>query len=159
MRLTDHNTIGIKRQLKPNSSPPHPNNKTEIKQLGVIHTTLGRTWTVEQDTPDQSTDREDASRLGMTATYSDVTNLVTPGPITTDGLHRRCAVARPLIEAPHTPSASQMKYWITNSPRGSSPSILNHTTEQPIPQYGSRILCSTSIWPEETISTPSNTSH
>ena len=35
--------------------------------------TIGRTWTVEQDTPDQSTDHEDATRLGMMATYSDVT--------------------------------------------------------------------------------------
>ena len=59
MRLTDHNAVGIKRQLKPNSSPPHPNEKIEITQLGVIHTTLGRTWTVEQNIPDRSTDHED----------------------------------------------------------------------------------------------------
>ena len=59
MRLTDHNAVEIKRQLKPNNSPPHPNKKTEIKQLRVIHTTLGRTWTVEKNIPDRSMYRED----------------------------------------------------------------------------------------------------
>ena len=71
--------------------------------------TLGRTWTVEQSIPDQSTDREDASRLGMMATYSDVTNLVTPGLKTADGLHRSYVAMRPDIEAPHTLFASLTK--------------------------------------------------
>ena len=109
VRRTDHPAVGIKRQLRPNNSPPHRLVKTETKQLGTIHTTFGRTWIVGQDTPDQSTDREDAFRLATTATYSDVTNLVTPGPITAGGLHRRCAATRPDIEAPHTLSASPMK--------------------------------------------------
>ena len=93
------------------------------------------------------------------ATYSDVINLTTPGPNITDGLHQSYATMRLDIGVPHTLSASQMKYWIMNSPRGSNPSILNHTTAQPIPQYGSRILFSISIWLEEMTSTPSNTSH
>ena len=109
MRQVADNSVRIKRQLKPNTRPPHLAVKAEIKQLGVIHMTFGRTWTVEQDTPDQSTDREDASRLGMTATYSDVTNLVTPGPKTADGLHRSYVAMRPDIEAPHTLFASLMK--------------------------------------------------
>ena len=82
MRLTDHHVVGIKRQLKPNTSPDYPAVKAGIDQLGTIHTTFGRNWTVEQDTPDQSTYREDASLLWTTATYSDVTNLITPGPKT-----------------------------------------------------------------------------
>ena len=94
-RLTDHNAVGIKRQLKPNSSPPHPNEKIEIKQLGVIHTTLGRTWTVEQDIPDRSTDRENVPRHATMAIYSDVTNLVTPEPKTADGFHRSYVAMRP----------------------------------------------------------------
>ena len=49
-RLTNHYAFGIKRQLKPNSSPPHSKEKTKKKQLEVIHTTLGRTWMVEHDT-------------------------------------------------------------------------------------------------------------
>ena len=96
VRRTDHPAVGIKRQLRLNNSPPHRLAKTETEQLGTIHTNFGRTWTVEQDTPDQSTDRKDASLLGMIATYSDVTNLITPGPITTDGLRRRCTVSGPL---------------------------------------------------------------
>ena len=93
------------------------------------------------------------------ATYSDVTKLTTSELNAADGLHQSSAAMRPAIEAPHTLSASQMKYWITNSPRGSSMSTLNHTTAQPIPQYGSRISFSISIWLEEMTSTPSNTSH
>ena len=59
MRLTDHHVVGTKRQLKPNTRPPHLAVKTEIKQLGVIHMTFGRTWIVEQDILDRSTDPED----------------------------------------------------------------------------------------------------
>jgi len=88
-----------------------------------------------------------------------VTNLTTPGPNAADGLHQSYAAMRPDTEVPHTLSASQIKYWITNSPRDSSPSISNHTTAQPILQYGSRISFSISIWLEETTSTPLNTSH
>ena len=121
--------------------------------------TFGRNWTGEQDTPDQSMDRGDAFRLATTATYSDVTNLTTPGLNAADGLHQSYATTRPDLEAPHTLSASQMKYWITNSPRGSSLSTLNHTTAQPILQYGSRIFFSISTWPAEMNFMPSNTSH
>ena len=153
-RPTGHPAVGIKRQLRPNSSLPHRPVKIEMEEFGVTRTTSGRPWTVGQDIQDRSTDREDVPRGTKTATYSDVTNLTTPGPNAADGLHQSYATMRPDIEAPHTLSASQMKYWIMNSPRGSSPSILNHTTEQPIPQYGSRISFSTYIWLEETTSTP-----
>ena len=158
-RLTGHHAVGIKRQLRPNSSLPHRPIKIEMEGFGVTRTTSDRPWTVEQDIQDRSTDRVDMPRGTTTATYSDVTNLTTPGPNAADGLHQSYAVRRPDIEAPHTLSASQMKYWIMNSPRGSSLSISNHTTAQPILQYGSRISFSTSTWPEETTSMPSNTSH
>ena len=71
--------------------------------------TFGRTWTVEQDIPDRSTDREDVPRHAMTAIYSDVTSLVTPGPKTADGLHRSYIAMWPKIEAPHTLCAPQTK--------------------------------------------------
>ena len=158
-RPTGHPATGIKRQLRPNSSLPHRPVKIETKEFGVTRTTSDRHWTAEQDIQDRSTDREDVPRGTKMATYSDMTNLTTPGPNAADGLHQSYATTWPDIEAPHTLSASQMKYWITNSPRGSSPSISNHMTEQPIPQCGSKILFSTSIWPEETTSTPSSTSH
>ena len=61
VRRTDYPAIGIKRQLRPNNSPPHHLAKTGTKQLRTVHTTFGRSWTVEQNTPDQSTEREDAS--------------------------------------------------------------------------------------------------
>ena len=109
MRLTDHHAVGIKRQLKPITSPPHLAVKAETKQLGVIHMTFGRTWTVEQETPDRSTDREDVPQHVTTAIYSDVTNLVTPGPTTADRLHRSYVARRPDIEVPHTLFASLMK--------------------------------------------------
>ena len=109
MRLTDHHVVGTKRQLKPNTSPPYLTVKAEIKQLGVIHMTFGRTWTVEQDIPYQSTDHEDVPRHATTATYSDVTNLVTPGPKTADGLHWSYVVMQPDIGAPHTLFASLTK--------------------------------------------------
>ena len=109
MRLTDHHVVGTKRQLKPNTSPPHLTIKAEIKQPGVIHMTFDKTWTVEQDIPDRSTDREDVPRHVTTATYSDVTNLVTSGPKTVDGLHRSYVAMWPDIEAPHTHFASLTK--------------------------------------------------
>ena len=115
VRQTDHPTVEIQRQIRPNNSTPHRLAKIGTEQFGTIHTAFGRIWIVEQDTPAQFMDHQDASQLRMTATYSDVTNLVTPGPITTDGLHQRCAVTQPDIEAPHTLSASQMKYWTMNS--------------------------------------------
>ena len=71
--------------------------------------TFGRTWIVEQDILDRSTDREDAPRHAKTAIYSDVTSLVTPGPKTADGLHQSYVMMRPDIEAPHTLFASLTK--------------------------------------------------
>ena len=108
-RPTDRHAVGIKRQLKPNTRPPHLAVKAGIKQLGVTHMTFDRTWIVEQDIQDLSMDREDVHRHATTATYSDVTNLVTPGPKTADGLHRSYVAMRPDIEAPHTLSASLTK--------------------------------------------------
>ena len=87
MRQVDHNLVWIKRQLKTNTRPPHLAIKARIKQLGVVHTTFDRTGIVEQDTQDRSTDREDVPRHATTATYSDATNLATPGPKTANGLH------------------------------------------------------------------------
>ena len=109
MRQADHNLVWIKRQLKPSTILPHLAVKARIKQLRVVHTTFDGTWTVEQDTQDRSTDHEDVPRHAMTATYSDVTNLTTPGLKTANGLHRRYAVVWPNIEAPHTLFASQTK--------------------------------------------------
>ena len=77
--------------------------------IGVIHMTFGRTWTVEQDIPDRSTDREDVPRHVTTAIYSDVTSLATPGPKTADELHRSYVMKWPDMEAPHTVFASLMK--------------------------------------------------
>ena len=54
-------------------------------------------------------DREDVPRHVMMATYSGVTNLVTPEPITADELHRSYGAMRPDIEAPHTLFASLTK--------------------------------------------------
>ena len=100
--------VGIERQFKPNSPPRH-HGKIETKQFGVIHTTSGRPWIVEQDIPDRFTDHEDVPQHVMMATYSDVTNLVTPEPTTTDGLHRSYVATQLDIEAPHTLFASLMK--------------------------------------------------
>ena len=71
--------------------------------------TFGRTWTIEQDIPDRSSDRVDMPRHVTMAIYSDVTNLVTPGPKTADGLHQSYVAMWPNIEAPHTLFASQTK--------------------------------------------------
>ena len=43
MRLTNHHVAGIKRHLEPNTSPSYLTVKEEIKRLGVIHMTCGRT--------------------------------------------------------------------------------------------------------------------
>ena len=109
VRRTDHHAVGTKRQLWPNSSPPHRHVKTEAKQLGIIHTTFGRTWTVEQDTPDQSTDREDVLRRATMATHLDVINPITPGPNAADGLHQSYVAVWPIIGAPRTLFASLTK--------------------------------------------------
>ena len=158
-RPTGHPAVGIKRKLRPNSRPPHHPIKIRAEESGVICTTSDRPWIVEQDTQDRSMDREGVPRGTTTATYSDVINPTMPGPNAADGLHQSYAATRPDTEVPHTLSASRTRYWITNSSRVSSPSISNHMTAQPIPQYGSRISSSTSTWPEETTSTPSNISH
>ena len=71
--------------------------------------TFGRICTVEQDIPDRSTDRAGVPRHATTAIYSDVTNLVAPGPKTADGLYLNYVVTWPNIEAPHTHSASLTK--------------------------------------------------
>ena len=109
MRLIDHHAAGIKRHLKPNTNPSYLTIKVEIKQLGDTHMTYYRTWTVEQDMQDRSTDREDMRRHATVATYSDVVNLATPGPKTAKGLHRRYVAVWPNIEALHTLFASQTK--------------------------------------------------
>ena len=109
MRLTDHNVVRIKRQLKPNTGPPHLSVQARIKQLGDVHTSVNGTWTVEQDTQDRSMDRGDVLGHATTATYSDVTNLATPEPKTTNRLHRRYVAVWPTIKAPHTLFASQTK--------------------------------------------------
>ena len=106
MRQVDNNLVRIKRQLKPNTKPPHLTVKARIKQLRVVHTTFDMTWTVEQGTQDRSMNREDVPRHATTATYSDVTSIATPGPKTTNGLHQRYIAVWPNIEAPHTLFAS-----------------------------------------------------
>ena len=71
--------------------------------------TSDRTWKIEPDRPDQSTDREDVPGHATMATYSDVTNLVMCGLKTADGLHQSYVAIRPDIEAPHTLIASLMR--------------------------------------------------
>ena len=109
MGLTDYHVVGIKRQLKPNTSPSRLIIKAKIKQLVVTHMTSGRTWTVEQDIPDRSTDGEGVPRHATTTIYSDVTSLITPGPKAADGLHLSYVAMWPDIEAPHTLFASLTK--------------------------------------------------
>ena len=121
MRVTDHHAVGTKRQITPNTSPPHLTVKAEIKRFKVIHMTFGGTWKVEQDILDRSTDREDAPRHATTAIYSDVTSLVMSGPRTVDGLHQSYIAMRPDIEAPHTLFASLTKSWNMNFQKGSNP--------------------------------------
>ena len=89
-RQTDHPAVGTQRQTRANCSPPHHPAKIGTEESGVICTTFDKLWTVEQDTQDRSTDREDVPRQATTATYSDVTNLATPGPKTADELHPSC---------------------------------------------------------------------
>ena len=109
MRLIGHRAVGIKWQLETKTRLSHLAVKAGIRQLGAIHMTFVKTWTVEQDIQDRSMNREDMPRHATTAIYSDVTNLVTPGPKTADGLHQSYVVVRPDIEAPHTLFASLTK--------------------------------------------------
>ena len=88
----------IKRQLKPNTSPPHLTVKAEIKQLGDIHMTCYRTWTVEQVRTDRSMDHGDATQH--------MTRIVTPDTLTNPTGPN---TMKPGIEAPHIPYASLMK--------------------------------------------------
>ena len=109
MRQVTGNSVWIKRQLKPNTRPPHLAVKATITQLTIVQTTCSGTWTVEQDMQDRSTDRKGMPRHATTATYSDVTNLATPEPKTANGLLRSYVAVWPNIEAPHTRFASPMK--------------------------------------------------
>jgi hypothetical protein len=109
MRLTDHHVAGTKRQLKPNTSPYSLAAKAETQQPGAIHMTCGRTWTIEQVSPDQFTDRGGMPRRAMTAIKPDMTHITAPVPKTADELNPNYVATWPDIEAPHTPSASLMK--------------------------------------------------
>ena len=102
MRQVVDNSVRIKRQLKPNTRPPHLAVKARITQLTVVQTTFSGTWTVEQDTQDRSTDREGMPGHATMATYPDVTNPDTPEPKTANGLLRSYVVVWPNIEAPYT---------------------------------------------------------
>ena len=109
MRLIGHRAVGIKRQPELKTRLSHLAVKAGIRQLRAIHMTFVKTSTVEQDIQDRSTDREDVPRHAMTATYSDVTNLATPGPKTANGLRRRYVAVWPNTEALHTLFALQTK--------------------------------------------------
>ena len=109
VRRTDHPAVGIKRQLRPNSSLPNRPAKIKTEEFGVTRMTTGRPWTVEKDIQDRSMDREDVPQGTKTATYSDVTNLTTPGPSAADGLYPSYAATRLGTEVPHTLSASRIK--------------------------------------------------
>ena len=61
VRLTDHHTVGIKLQPEPKTRLSHSAVKAGIRQLGAIHMTSAKNWTVEQSTQDRSTDREDVT--------------------------------------------------------------------------------------------------
>ena len=106
MWQVDHNWAQVKRQLKANTGPPYLVVKERTKQLGVTHTTVKKTRVAKQYTQDRSTNHEDIPRYMTMATYSDVTNLATPGPKTAKGLCQRYAAVWPNIEAPHTLFAS-----------------------------------------------------
>ena len=83
--------------------------KARIKQLGVVHTTFGRTWTVEQDTQDRSTDREDVLLCKTINVTPDTVKVNPAGPNTAGKTHPSCVTIYPNTEAPHTPYASQTK--------------------------------------------------
>ena len=95
MRQVTGNSVWIKRQLKPNTRPPHLAVKARTTLVTITQTTCNGTWTIEQDTQDRSTDRESMLRHAMMATYSDVSNLATPVPKTAKGLLRSYVAVRP----------------------------------------------------------------
>ena len=109
MRLTDHHVVGTKRQLKPNTSPPHLTVKAETKQLGDIHMTCYKTWTVEQARTDRSMDHGDVPQHAITAIQPDAAIILTPGPRTAHRLHPSYVVTSPDIKASHTHFASLTK--------------------------------------------------
>ena len=97
------------------TSPPRHIALVGVNYPTAIHMTSGKTLTIKQDIPNQSTDLEDVSRHATTATYSDVTNLVMRGLKTADGLYQTYVAIRPDMEAPHTLIASLMRSCIMNS--------------------------------------------
>ena len=105
-RPTGHHAVRIKRQLRPNSSLPNRLAKIKTEEFGVTRMTFGRPWKIEQDIQDRSTNPKNVPRGTKTATYSDVTNLTTPGPNAADGLHQSYAATRHGTEVLHTLSAS-----------------------------------------------------
>ena len=107
-RLIGHRVVGIKRQHEPKTRLSHLAVKAGIRQLGAIHMTFVKTWTVEQDIQDRSMDHEDVPRGTMTATYSDMINPTTPCRMPqTDSI--RAAPRCGPVQRCCTPSASQMK--------------------------------------------------
>ena len=109
MRQVTDNSVRIKRQLKPNTRPPHLAVKARATQVTITQTTCRGTRTIEQDTQDRSMDRERMLRHAAMATYSDASNLAMPEPQTAKGLLRSYVAVWPSIEALHTRFASLMK--------------------------------------------------
>lgn len=89
--------------------PALPRRTTRNTTARDIHMTCGMTWKTEQVRQDRSTNHGGVPLRAMTATWPNMTNIITTEPMTADELHPSYVTTWPDTEAPHTPSASLMK--------------------------------------------------
>ena len=105
-QLTDHHVAGIKRQLKPNTSPHHLAVEVERQRLQDTCMTYDRTWTIGPVIQDQSMDQGGVLQCTRMAIRPGGTGTTLHKPKTIYGLHPNYVVTWPDIEVPHTLFAS-----------------------------------------------------
>src|SRR5215216_4943193 len=106
---TDHHVDGIKRHIKPNTSPHPLAEEARRQQLQAIHMTYVRTWPIKPVRLDRSMDQEAVPRHEITAMKPSVMNITIFGISTELRCHPISAVMSHSIGVPHTPCALPMR--------------------------------------------------
>ena len=108
IRQNGHHMDGIKRHIKPNTSP-HPLAEEARQQRWATHMPCTRTWPIKPIRPDRSMDPEAVPRHEITAMKSDLMNTTIFGISTDLRCHPISAVMSHGRGVPHTPCALPMR--------------------------------------------------
>ena len=107
IRLTDHPVVAIERPLGPSIDPYPGIARKAHGHRGTLQTCVTY-WRIRQENQDRSMDHVGVPRYVMTIVAPDTVRPAGPNKI--DQAPLSSVVISPSTEAPHTLSASQMKY-------------------------------------------------